>query len=255
MGRTLLALCLMLSALFACAGVDVEKQREARTRQELGEQLFLEGDLIGATRELQTAAKADPENASALGSLGIVYARRELYDLAEESLKKSIELNPKSPDTRHNLAMVYVAQGRFDESIRQLEQAVSDLTYPSPHRSYTVMGMAYQRKGDLPKAADCYRQALKTVDDWMPALRGLGDVYSAQADWTRAAESYRQAVASYGSDAESHLGLGIAQAKLGNIEQARQAFEAAITVGAGTDAARKAKDCLDRLAQGEALGQ
>jgi tetratricopeptide (TPR) repeat protein len=65
-----------------------------------------------------------PNDAGARSNLGITLLALKQYKLAEESLQRSIEINPSYADTYWNLEELYREQGLLDEAKRAKQKAV-----------------------------------------------------------------------------------------------------------------------------------
>src|SRR5687767_14270061 len=76
-----------------------------------------------AAREVQWRMEVDPNDASALHKLAVLYANQGKYGEAERLHKRALELreaalgpnHPDVADTLHHLGLVYWKQGRYDE--------------------------------------------------------------------------------------------------------------------------------------------
>jgi tetratricopeptide (TPR) repeat protein len=75
---------------------------------------------------LEAAEKAlslDEDLAEAHGALGLYYSNQQRWADAEQSYRRSIELNPGYPLSHEWLSAVLVGTGRFDEGIKELTLA------------------------------------------------------------------------------------------------------------------------------------
>jgi len=91
-------------------------------------------DAIDAINGLRTIVKNDPKNAVASLLLAQAYELNNESILAENELKKSIELNPVDEKTHANYASYLGSKGRIDESLVVVDRA---LVYFK--ESYTLM--------------------------------------------------------------------------------------------------------------------
>ncbi len=253
--KRLLVVLALLAAL-GCATTSpqqVDKRQLAASHHEMGDQLLRESDFVGAMRELLMASELDPRNPRILLSLAVAYRSRGLPEEAEKSLRRAVEIEPESPETHQALGALLVQMHRYDEAIPELRGAAKDLRYRTPHYAYTNLGNAYLGKQEPERAIECFRHALETAPNYLYAHRGVGDACYLLARYEEAAAAYRAALSYYASDGDSQLGLGLSLAKLGRVEEATRALQTAVDVSPGSDAARRARLCLERLERGQAL--
>ena len=91
---------------------------------QLGIIAFERGDMEQALEYFQTARGIAPLNPVYARNLAMVYAEKEKYEIAESLLTKSIELNPRDPDTYVTLAKVYLLAGEEQSALETLESTL-----------------------------------------------------------------------------------------------------------------------------------
>src|SRR5437588_10010173 len=84
-----------------------------------------------------------------------IYRELHQLDKAEENLVKARQYAPGSLEVMYNEGMLYESQGRYDDAIRVLTDAVTGIkgqapAMPSRRRSLSV---SYRRRGELSRAA------------------------------------------------------------------------------------------------------
>lgn len=126
-----------------------------------------EGQHVKAQEVYARAIKAHPTNALAYNDLGLSYARQRQHDRALGSLSKAVELAPDNAKYRNNLATVLVEAGRPDDAIAQL--SVTN----SPAVAHYNVGYLLLKKGDSPRAAQHFQQALSLDPGMAPARQML----------------------------------------------------------------------------------
>jgi tetratricopeptide (TPR) repeat protein len=131
-------------------------------------------------------------------------------DQAEENLLKARQYAPGSLEVMYNEAMLYQAQGRYDDAIRVLSDAVAGVKVqsamlPSRRRSLAIL---YQELGELYKDRQNYTAAIYTYEE----LAHLGDeedrrarllimeAYRAARDLPKALQAGKDALAKYPND-------------------------------------------------------
>ncbi|HEY9856673.1 MAG TPA: tetratricopeptide repeat protein, partial [Stenomitos sp.] len=131
----------------------------APAHYELGRARYAAGILEEALASFRAAHRLEPTNPDVLFNLASLQHEVGNLHEAEELYEKLIVLTPDRPYTHahHNLACLWLSQGRLDEAEAQL-QAVLATEQWGP--SYLVLGEIYERSGRMRDAAAAYQQAL-----------------------------------------------------------------------------------------------
>ncbi len=111
-----------------------------------------------AIGQFKKALKFDSEYHEALNSLGYVYAEESInLKLAEEMIKRALVYQPTNGAYVDSLGWVYFKQGKYEEAINQLEQAVRFLRDPV---IYEHLGDAYLKQNEIVKAIENWHKSL-----------------------------------------------------------------------------------------------
>jgi Flp pilus assembly protein TadD len=176
----------------------------------LGQTLLSEEKFAEALTVYQKLADLMPDDSDVYLRLAQIYRELHQLDHAEEYLLKARQYAPGSLEVMYNEAMLYEAQGRFDDAIRVLSDAVTGLKsqstmVPSRHRSLAIL---YQQLGQLYRDTQNYQAAIYTYEE----LGHLGeeedrrarmlimDTYRAAKDLPKALQTGKEALAKYPSD-------------------------------------------------------
>ena len=85
-------------------------------------------------------------------ALGAFYAGQHRFPEAEEQFQHAIELDPKNPAPRRDLARVYLADGKENDAVEVLKQAKQALGDNSD--GYRMLGEFYIQTGKMDKALE-----------------------------------------------------------------------------------------------------
>ena len=176
----------------------------------LGQTLLAEEKYSDALTVYQKLADLMPDDADVYLRLGQIYRELNQLDLAEQSLLKARQYEPGSPEVMYNEAMLYEAQGRYDDAIRVLSDAVAGLksgstALPSRRRSlailYQQLGQLYRDAQNFPAAINTYTE-LGTLgeEEDRRARMLIMDTYRAAKNLPKALEAGNAALAKYPSD-------------------------------------------------------
>lgn len=164
----------IFSTLLTACVSSFDNERRASFYLQIGNDYLEQKNYPEALINLIEANKLSPNNPIILNSLGLLYLAREKNNTAEDYIKKAIALAPQYTDARTNLGRVYLAQGRYNSAILETQKALKDLTYTTPEKAQTNLGIAYFRKNEFPKAKAQLSAALKMNSNFCPAYSYYG---------------------------------------------------------------------------------
>ncbi|HMD33037.1 MAG TPA: tetratricopeptide repeat protein [Candidatus Acidoferrales bacterium] len=174
-------------------------------RKCLGEALLLEEKYDGALEQYLRLTEIEPNDPQHFLRLALIYRRLGQLDKAEQSLLRAKQDAPGSLEVIYNEALTYRAQGRFDDAIRVLSDAVAAAR--GTERAST-MAILYEQLGALFREVENYPAALETFEE----LRSLGpdqekrateliiDTYRMNRQLAKALEESQKAIAAYPDD-------------------------------------------------------
>jgi tetratricopeptide (TPR) repeat protein len=198
----------------------------------LGQTLMAEEKFSDALTVYQKLADVMPDDADIYLRIAQIYRELHQLDRAEESLLKARQYAPGSLEVMYNEAMLYQAQGRYDDAIRVLSDAITGVkgqssVLPSRRRSLAIL---YQELGQLYKERQNFQAAIFTFNE----LGHLGDeedrrarllimdTYRSAKDLQKALQAGKDALAKYPNDP----GIRSSQALLlGENEQTDEAIK------------------------------
>lgn len=115
-------------------------RRRAKIRLELATGYFSNGQTTVALDEVKQAIATDPTYFDAYNLRGLVYQRLNNPQLAEESYRKALALNPAAAGVQHNYGVLLCQQGRATEGIQFFKLALANTNYLD--RAKTHMALA-----------------------------------------------------------------------------------------------------------------
>jgi tetratricopeptide (TPR) repeat protein len=176
----------------------------------LGQTLLSEEKYQEALSVYQKLIDLLPDDSDNYLRLAQIYRELHQLDKAEENLLKARQYNPGSLEILYNEAMIYESQGRYEEAVRVLSDAVTGVksqsnVLPSRRRSLAIL---YQQLGMLYRDVQNYQAAIYTFQE----LAHLGeqedrrarpliiDTYRMAKDLPKALAAGREAMARYPND-------------------------------------------------------
>lgn len=160
----------------------------------------------------RAASELDPKNVDALLGLGRSQVKLRLFGPALDTLKKALELDPRSLNGYIYLSQAYVQQyigsgdpasfvGNLAAALKVLDDAetIAKAQTGKPgevslSRIFNDRGYVYKLQGDPGKAIEAFKQANTLNPDNSVLLFNLGDMYYATGDLKAALDYLQQAV-------------------------------------------------------------
>jgi tetratricopeptide (TPR) repeat protein len=176
----------------------------------LGQTLLAEGKYSDALVTYQKLADVMPDDADVYLRIAQIYRELHQLDKAEENLLKARQYAPGSLEVLYNEAMIYESQGRFEDAIRVLSDAVAGVkaqstVLPSRRRSLAIL---YQQLGQLYRDTQNFQAAVYTYGEMghlgeeedRRARLLLMETYRGAKDLPKALQTGKEAFAKYPED-------------------------------------------------------
>lgn len=175
-----------------------------RDMVEQARKLFNQGRFADAEKLYQQIVDSAPNNYFALSNLGVTQIQARKLSAAEVALKKAIAINPKDSFAATNLGIVYCKQGRFDDAVASLQEAVA--SDENDHIAFNYLGICYGEQGLKDKAEESFKRSIQIRDDYPEAHFNLAVLYATAEppSLDQAKEHYDKAV-SLGAAADPSL--------------------------------------------------
>jgi tetratricopeptide (TPR) repeat protein len=171
--------------------------------------------------------QAAGESPLCLADLGVALEEKGRRGEAERSLRRSLELEPKAPITRINLANLLFRMGRLEESAEQFRIAC-DLV-PQAANPRTQLSEVYLRQGKKPQAFETNEEALRLDPNLSAAHCNKGLILIALDRVDEAVPEFREALRLRPDFAEARGGLGIALVRLKQGEEGLAELQEAVS--------------------------
>jgi len=176
----------------------------------LGQTLLAEEKYAEALKVYQKLSDVMPDDSDVYLRIAQIYRELHQLDKAEENLVKARQYAPGSLEVMYNEAMLYQAQGRYEDAIRVLSDAVTGIkgqspAVPSRRRSLAIL---YQQLGQLYRDTQNYQAAIYTFEELghlgeeedRRARTMIMDTYRAAKDLPKALQTGKEALAKYPAD-------------------------------------------------------
>jgi len=192
---------------------------EASHRKGLAQALLTEEKFPQALEEYKRLADLEPENPDNYLRLSQIYRHLNQFDLAESNIVHAKQLAPGNLEVTYNEALLYDAQGRFDDAAHVLADAIAGLTGQGDNASnpnalailYEELGRIYREKEDYASAERSYEELGKLgPEEFRRAQMLLIDTYRESHEIDRAISETQKAL----KDNDKDRGLTVTYAIL-----------------------------------------
>lgn len=213
--RTLgaIAVCWLLILSAACVThesepVKISLDEAARANLALGANYLQKGDLAMAREKLEKAVKQDPKLPEARTYMGILYERIGEPELAEENYRAAVRLAPNNPDVENTYGGYLCRTGKRREGIKYFKEAGDNALYRTPEVAYTNAAVCAMGIPDLVEAETYLRKALEANPRYREALLRLA-MLSYDTDRSMQARAFLQRFHAAGPATRDSLSLGV----------------------------------------------
>ena len=155
------------------------------------------------------------------------WKQAHIYQDRETLWRDTLAKNPAAWMAHNNLSDILIQQGKIEEAIWHLEQA---LRLKPDTVQHSNLGFALAQAGRVTEAIGHYEQALRLKPDYAAAHSNLGLALARMGKTQKAMEHYEQALRIQPDFAEVHCNLGVALAQAGRVGEAIGHYEQALRI-------------------------
>lgn len=206
--------------------------REPSHQRGLAQTLLSEEKYSDALGVYQHLAEIEPENADILLRISQIY--RELHKLAaaEKVLLRARQIAPGNIEVMYNEALLYQAQGRFEDAIRVLSDTLAGIRGHggASAASRRTLGILYQQLGQLYREVQKYQPAIYAFQEMQRlgdeedrrARLLMADTWRAAKDLPKALDEAKRATEKYPNDPALRTSYASLCGENGQVDQAVQ---------------------------------
>src|SRR5437588_7633334 len=181
--------------------------------------------LAEAEKSWRQITQADPRDAAAFASLGLVLSKQGKYGQAVPAYRKAIALNPKLPGVHLNWGLADCKQPHFDAAIAPLSAALADDSRNL--QVLTLLGLSCYGARHFEDAAKYLELPAKSDPTNIELHRALAQSCLFAKKYSCALDEFRQILEQDPDSAAAHMLSGEALDGLGRTVEAIPEFEAA----------------------------
>lgn len=198
--------------------------------------LTIERNEVWQSREALWAdvIRKSPGKPRGYDSMAMVFLEQGRLDESEKWLLKSYSVNNGSSFVLYNLGIIQMKKGDDSRALEYMEKALE--VDPSYMKAHLAMGNIHMAAKRYPLAARHYQLALRIgKTESVPVLRALGTAYALGGNIDESIVTYEKIVAVIPNDQQANNNLGILYRTKGNEEKAATHFRKARQSGGEND--------------------
>ena len=187
----------------------------------------LDADVRNAILKARDQAVAQPKNAQASGTLGMVLEAHTLYQPAVPVYQRAVRLDPNNFAWRYYLALCLEKTGQLDEALASISEGLR--LRPDYAPAVLERASLLLKLGRFPESAAALEPFLAKNPGSPQALYFLGRVKFAQQDFAAADDLYRRATEAWPTFGSAWFGLGETSKRLGRVAESEKDYQLAET--------------------------
>ena len=196
-----------------------------------------------ALKELKEAMRADPFYADVHSLIGKIYSKKKDYQKAFEHFRIADMASPGEKEIRQNLALSYFDLGRYEGASRLYKGIIQ--TSPKDPKAYFLLTKTYVAMKQYTQAVDTLKKAHQLSPEDAKDPIELGDKMFDQNAYAEAQQAYDMALETNKHLDEIYKKKGFLFLAINKEQQAKQAFEKALTYKPDDEEIKKALQDLN----------
>src|SRR5208282_2043171 len=214
---------------------------EVSHRKGLAQTLLTEEKFPQALEQYKRLADLEPENAENYLRLSQIYRHMNQWDQAESNIIRGKQFAPGNLEVIYNEALIYDAQGRFDDAAHVLADAIAGMQGQAESGSanalgilYEELGRIYREKEDYASAEHSYEELAKLGPDQAKrAQMLLIDTYRESHEIDRAIAETQKALKDNASDRSLLISYAILLGEKSQTDEAEKVLRGLLQHNAG----------------------
>ena len=168
------------------ASDETDASKRARLRMELASGYFGRGQMTTALDQVKLALQADPNLSEAYNLRGLIYGNLGDDQLAEDSFRKALQLNPRDADAMQNFGYYLCQKKRYPEASAMFDRALALPQYRDQSRTLLTKGVCEAFAGQLAESEATLTKSYQLDPSNPSTAVNLSEVLYRRGDYERA---------------------------------------------------------------------
>jgi tetratricopeptide (TPR) repeat protein len=186
------------------------------------------GDVEKSVALYRKALEMNPQNVTALNSLGALLLEQKKVGEAIEFLEKGLAIAPENSLLHYNYGRTLAACGKIPESIAQYRETVR--LDPKITDAWRDLGIALSKQKNLPESEQCFQKVIELDPENADVYYNLGFSQMQQDKLDLAAGNFQQAVKINPKNADAFALLGQIASRQKKYDEAERYYTQALTL-------------------------
>jgi Tfp pilus assembly protein PilF len=192
--HSLLVTFAALAVASACATPTERELLLAEQHRDLAATKLVQGEKEAAIGEYRKSLEINPRDPETHIGLSEAYRRKGLLTDTERELQEALRIDPAHHEARLALGVTYLQQERWADAAAEFQRLVDEPSFVRPARALVNLGWAHYKSGDLDQAKADFERALKTDRANYTAHLDLGIVLYDKGDLVEAVSHFEECV-------------------------------------------------------------
>lgn len=176
-------LAFTLTACVSTGGQEGSDEEAARVNTQLAAAYLNRGDVDLAMEKVDRALEQDGDYAEAYLVKGMILARAEEYDDADDYYRRAARLGKGNATVQNNVAAYLCRRGHLGDGEQMFLDVARMPTYSRPAVAYTNAGLCAKRVPDTERAERHFRRALELEPSYGQALWQMAELSLEKKDY------------------------------------------------------------------------
>ena len=181
-----------------------------------------------ALKSLNLIIVKDPNNISALSTIGDIYVFKKNYDEAIKIFDKIIKINPKLSLIHNNRGYCLLNKKSFEEAIKNFKKAIQH--NQNYHEAHNNCGLALNKIGKKIEALKYFLKATQIKNDYIQAYNNLTTIYLELNYIDEALKTCNKSIKINPKNFEAYNFAGLVYQRKNEIDKSLDSFKQALKI-------------------------
>jgi len=181
------------------------------------------GNLQLAEKAFIEMLQTQPNNATAITTLGIISYYLKNYDSAIVYSKRALHFYPTNAYIHYNLGNAFSERKQFDEAISCYQKALQ--LNPNDANAFYSLGLAFKYRGQLEEAIGCFKQALQHNPNLVDAYINLGVIFHEKRNYKESIDYFEKALQLDPTNSFAYRGIAQTLFEMNQFQEAINYYE------------------------------